>query len=68
MRITFKRKQYKTYEIRPEEEALVQRALEHEGLEGFIKMVLASEATATTFEDQWELLESDKEVLTGLKK
>ena len=67
MRITFKRKQYKTYEILKDEVGIVKRAIEQEGLDGFVKMVLASEAKADEFEDSWELLESDKDLLRGLK-
>lgn len=67
MRLTFKRKLYRTYEFLPEEEALVRKVIAQDGVDNFAEMLLLSEAIYTAFEDQWELLAADREALIGLR-
>lgn len=42
----------------------MQRAVEQEGILGFINMLLDTDEPFMVFENEWELLSSDKEELT----
>lgn len=64
MKLTFKKKIYRTYELRDD---VVQAAVKRLGIVGFVDMLLDSDEFVP-YETEWELLSTDREELKKHEK